>query len=133
MKKIRVFLLLFCFIILGVNNTIYAEAETNIDIIQPRYAYIKNHSATLTISNNQANAATRVTSLKACDLSITMKLQKKSGSSWITVKTWTTSKENATILTLNKTYAVGSGTYRVYSTVSAAGEKAYPTSLTVTN
>ena len=74
------------------------------------------------ITGDQALMDTQIAAKKSSNLSITMKLQKKSGTTWTTVNTWSTSKEGVYSLSLSKTYTISSGTYRLYSTVSAGDE-----------
>ena len=127
-KRIRCLLFMFCLILLGINNTCYTEAATGTDIISPLYDVIITAKPTLTITDNQAKAVTTVSARKKCDISITMKLQKKSGSSWTTIKTWSSSKEDTAFLSLSQTYTVNTGSYRVYSAITAGGEEASVTS-----
>ena len=120
-KSIKRFLLV-CLLAISVCNPIYTEAATSSDMITPYYVNIQNAEAFLTLNGSQAIAETKIYTKKKLDISITMKLQKKSGSSWTTVKTWTESKKDSVILNVNKTYTISSGTYRIYSTVSAGTE-----------
>lgn len=130
MKKM---IILFFFITLTLSFTHTTYAAVNTDIIRPLYVTILKANSEIEITNNTASVKTSVTSKKQCKLSITMSLQRKSGTSWKTLKTWTASKENARTLTLSKEYSVNSGTYRVKATVSAGDESTIITSATKTN
>lgn len=127
-KKFKHIVLVFCFALLGFSQICYTEAASNTDIITPLLDVISVVTPTLTITGNQAKAVTSVYTRKNCKISLTMKLQKKSGAEWKTVKTWSTSNENTTILRLSQTYSIDAGSYRVYSVVIADGEKVEETS-----
>ena len=134
-KNKRNLLLCAFFIILAIAFTIVVKfvdvqptGASNTDIITPLLDVISVVTPTLTITGNQAKAVTSVYTRKNCKISLSMKLQKKSGSEWKTVKTWSTSNENTTILRLSQTYSIDAGSYRVYSVVIADGEKVEETS-----
>lgn len=121
-KMIRKLALLMCIIMLVLGNTFYVEAAADTTIIQPYYTYILTVTNELEISGSQALIDAKVTSQKKSDLSIEIKLQKKSGTTWTTIKTWSTNKDGAFILTLSKEQAISSGTYRLYTTFCAGSE-----------
>lgn len=82
--------------------------------VSPQYTYIQRLNAGLTI--NEATGLTSCTAgcfvVGANSVTLTSKLQRYNGSSWTTVKTWTTTTTQSAAL--NKNYAVYSGyTYRV--------------------
>lgn len=85
--------------------------------IQPLYVDTRKVDVGLSISNGTATGYTSVDTLKKCDISITMKLQKKTGEYWLTIKTWEISKTNALSLEITKNYTIPSGTYRIQSKV----------------
>lgn len=121
-KRIRQYTLLICLVLVTLGNTFYVEAAVGTDVIQPYYTYILSAANELEITGDQALMDTQIAAKKSSNLSITMKLQKKSGTTWTTVNTWSTSKEGVYSLSLSKTYTISSGTYRLYSTVSAGDE-----------
>lgn len=125
MKK-RLLSMLLCSLILCMtfSTIIYASTNNNSETVQPRWTTLSTVNASLTITDSNAYCKTTVTTGSRCTITATMKLQKKSGSSWVTVKTWTGSATDAVRLSLGKNYTISSGTYRVYSTVSANGETA---------
>lgn len=108
-------------------NGVYA-ATINDEMITPMYTTIKTTRSSLSITEKTARATTSIETKSKCNISITMKLQKKSGTSWTTVKTWEKSADNAISLRLTKDYTVSSGTYRVRSVVKAGSEQATITS-----
>ena len=86
-------------------------------VVSPQYTYIKSNSVNLTI-NESTGVATCTSSCYATSgytVSIECKLQRYTGTSWSTVKTWTTSANR--YASISQTWTVPSGyTYRVYST-----------------
>jgi len=85
------------------------------------YVYAIQASADIGISSGTAIATARIyTSSKSNSIDLTLKLQKKSASSWSTVKTWTASSNN-TSLHLSKSKAISQGTYRVYAKFTISG------------
>ena len=85
--------------------------------VSPRYAYIQTNNVNLTINQN-TGVATCTSSCYATSgytIKIECKLQRYTGSSWITLKVWTASADR--YASLSGTYTVASGyTYRVYTT-----------------
>lgn len=87
-----------------------------------RYAVIRSKSASISISGTTASCFAKLTAQSSAALSIKMTLQKKSGSTWSNVQSWSASK-SGTSLTLSKTKAVTSGgTYRLKVTFTAGSE-----------
>ena len=86
-------------------------------VVYPRYSYINSNSVNLTI-NQATGVATCTSSCYASSgytVKIECKLQLNNGSSWLTLKTWTTSADR--YASLSKTQTVSNGyTYRVYRT-----------------
>ena len=123
---------IICIILFTGSSNIYTEAAVISNIIQPYYTTILNATAKITNTDGLFTVQTQITAKQKSDLSITMKLQKKSGTSWVTVKTWTESKADAVLLKISKTYTVSKGTYRISSSVSAGSETATVNSTTVT-
>lgn len=121
-KTIKLSILFLCFILFAFIPNTYVNAAVGDELISPLLSTINSTTAFLTLSNKQATATTKVITKKTCDITITMKLQKKSGSSWTTIKTWKETKKNTALFSLVKTYTVSSGTYRVYSSVTAGNE-----------
>ena len=125
MKK-TLFLLTFLFAMVTVvmnTNDVYAYSETsNEEDIMPMYVTIQNTSTSLTSTDSGVCCkASKITKAKT-DIKITMRLQKQSGTSWSTVKIWTSSGSSVTSLILTKNYTVTSGTYRVKATMEAGSE-----------
>jgi len=109
-------------IILCCGVSIIAKAESGINTksvaeesqIQPRYSY----TSTVTTSLKDSSGKAKCTSILygydgiTTKIKITMTLQKKSLLWWSDVEEWTTTASDY-YATLSKTYAVGSGKYRV--------------------
>lgn len=132
-KRWKQLILTLCLILCVFGNTVYVDAATQDSAIaQPLYTSIQTASAALSISGTTATATTCVTAKSQCTIIIHMNLQKKSGTTWTTIRTWSSTKMNAYSLNMSQTYTVSSGTYRIYSTVTAGGETAYVTSPTKT-
>ena len=88
--------------------------QLNYTSVSPRYVALFTFSTDLSIETN-GKASCKGTALASdgytCD--VTLKLQKQNGSSWETIKTWTSSSR---INALSKSWYVGSGTYRLQLT-----------------
>ena len=101
-------------------------------IIQPFYEDTRRVSVNLKLSDSIATAVTRVDTLKKCGIAITMKLQKKSGKYWLTIKMWEKNKSNAVSLEVSQNYNVAKGTYRVQSVIASGADTITKTSPTKT-
>ncbi len=118
-KKLTAILCTLC-ILLGVGTTALATTElspmyANSGDVQPRYTLARYVDASLSISGStayvyvEAEGISSVTKIK-----ITANLQKKSGSSWTTVKSWTqTTYDNYAVLDESYSPVSSSATYRV--------------------
>lgn len=85
-------------------------------VISPQYTYIKTNSVNLTIDTD-TGVATCTSSCYATSgytVSIECRLQRYTGSSWTTLKTWTSSAIRYTSIAETRTVTSGY-TYRVYS------------------
>ena len=120
--KWRKCLILICIMLLVANNSIYADAATNVEGVQPFYTNILSVTADVVNENGELALQTKIITRYKSELSITAKLQKKSGTSWTTVKTWNSSKTSAMSLTISESYVASKGTYRLMSTASATRE-----------
>lgn len=124
LKKILALVCTFCLLFAMGTQAMAVTVEQDIDTdvadqIQPRYTDIVDLYAFLTVDSDTANVYVEATgSSSVTKITIQAILQKKSSSgSWTTVKSWsgTTSDNSAT---LDKSYPVSSGTYRVYATAT---------------
>lgn len=90
-----------------------AEETASDDPILYRYSYISSINATLNISGSSAECYGRVTCASSSyDIAITMTLKRQSGSSWVTVVSW--SGNGSLIATLNETVVLSvEGSYKV--------------------
>lgn len=99
------------------------EPPINID----DYELTSSIIASLSISGGSATVAGRVGSkFSGASCSVTVKLQKKSGNSWINVKTWTSSGTSSA--SAGGTYSVSSGSYRTYvsAVITFNGDSEHP-------
>lgn len=99
------------------------EQESAEPIVPPtRYTVIRSKSASVSVSGTTASCYAKLTSQSSATLTIKMTLQKKSGSTWSNVQSWTASK-TGTSLTMSKTKSVTSGgTYRLKVVFTAGSE-----------
>lgn len=124
LKKTLALVCTFCLLFAMGTQAMAATVKQEIDSvvadeIQPRYNNIMDLYAELTINNGTADVYVYAEgSDKVTKITIQAILQKKSSSgSWSNVKSWseTTSGNTAT---LEKSYPVSSGTYRVTATAT---------------
>ena len=112
--------------------TAYAiETDTDDYVpIAPCNTYVSYSSCSLKLSNNSFVAYGVVnanTSVNKC--SMTLKLQKKSGNSWSTIKQWSGSK-NSSSYSISQSVSASKGTYRA---VAVSTVRTSNSSETVTN
>lgn len=87
-----------------------------------RYVTIDAPYSSISVSGSTASCYSKLTAKKSVALKIKMTLQKKSGTTWSNVQSWSASK-NGTSLTLSKTKSVASGgTYRLKVVFTAGSE-----------
>lgn len=93
-------------------------------VISPYYTYASIVQTDLSISGKTATAYVSLdgnSTIKS--ISVTYRLQKKSGSSWSTVKTWTASSSGRSLNSKNSYSSLTSGAqYRVYATFAVIGK-----------
>lgn len=105
----------------GETATISERKNDQIEEIIPTYESTVNVSHSFSFSGNQANLAVNVSAPSSKNVSITMILQRKDGSSWTKIKQWT--KEGKGRQTLAKSTTVTKGrTYRMKYTVTVGSE-----------
>lgn len=92
--------------------------------ISPFYTYAYTVEADLSISGDTATANVSLDgNTNAKSVKVTYKLQKKSGSSWSTVKTWTASSSTRFLNSENSYSSLTAGAqYRVYATFAVTGK-----------
>lgn len=107
----------------------YIEEYANL----ARNAVIRTCSSSLAISGSTATCAGTGSAYAsmASSVKLNMYLQKKNGSSWESVTSWSTTASSSTAI-ISKTYTIGSGTYRVKIVCTAGGETVTVYSLTKT-
>lgn len=90
-----------------------ASASSSESPVAPLYLYTKTVKATLTISENgQATCFGAIKANSQSDISLTVILYKKSGSSWYKVASWSNAASDIS-LKIEKKYTVSQGTYKV--------------------
>ena len=101
--------------------------------IEPRMTYILSYGADLSISNNGVATITGSVTGKAgvTQTSVKVTLQKSVSGTWTNVESWEASSDSRNA-SVNTTYQVSRGTYRVTMTCSANGESESTTSETKT-
>ena len=89
------------------------------DPVEP-YMYTQAITSSLSISGNTATCVSQVIGKpgQVTLITITQKLQKKSGSDWTTVATWTKSYPPNTAVYINTKSGLSSGTYRVFTSAA---------------
>lgn len=125
----RLFALTVCILLMGCIGTIECLAAVIPPEIEPQYDLTLSTRAGLTISDSgvascsgtiRANATTS-------QVNITLRLYKKSGSSWLIIKTWTKTDQPFKG-SISETYNVGAGTYKVIASgkvTAADGQTEY--------
>ena len=97
--------------------------EKNAISISPFYTYAGSVEANLSISGKTATAYVSLDGTSSAkSVKVTYSLQKKSGSNWSTVKTWTASSSTRFLNSQNSYSSLTSGAqYRVYATFTVTG------------
>lgn len=109
MRKCMLSLVVVILLLLG---AVGACADGEISLF---YVRAQSVVATLTVSGNSATCKGTVASTNSSDqISMTMTLKKKSGSSWTKIDSWTGSDKGTLILSKKKTLTTG--TYKVFVT-----------------
>lgn len=116
MKRFMALWVCLSLVIVGVYVPAVGVAEEPIEIT-PFYTYISIIGAGLNIVGSTAYCSGDVATSSSYDVSISMTLSRKSGSIWITIKSWSGSGSGLTGASLNKPYTLSvSGEYRVFVT-----------------
>lgn len=102
--------------------------------VSPRYVDLQKVEATLTISSTGMAKATCIASAKSkSDIDVTVYLQKKVGTKWINVDSWSISQKGVLKASVSGNCQVEKGsTYRSYAVAYVNGEKGTGTSSTKT-
>ncbi len=117
-KKIITTVLVFTMLIVGYNsifNIGLAAVVNPGDAVHPQYTYTRTVTAQLIIDRSGRATCTGKVGLydKNSTVSLTVRLLKKSGNTWITVKKWSDSRSGSLDYSLSKEYTVTSGAYKV--------------------
>ena len=123
-KKARLLVMLLSVVcLLSVTCLCFAESPSIL-----RYKHTSRITAYLGISGGTADCRGSVAPSEPVDCSLRVVLYKQSGNSWIQVASWTASAAGGATARLSKTTSVGSGTYKVVSYGTVAGENTSATS-----
>lgn len=112
----RVFSIFFAILMLAVMAVPASATASEDPGVSPRYTYIKSNSVNLTIDQSTGVATCTSTCYATSGYTVTIvcKLQRYTGTTWGTIKTWNTSADR--YANISETWPVSSGfTYRVYS------------------
>lgn len=92
-----------------------ASAESAADSgVAPCFEYASLISATLSISSSGvAECIGEVSTYNRCGISITVKLWQKNNNVWSVLKKWSGSVSSDNLYTVDNTYSVSAGTYKV--------------------
>lgn len=91
--------------------------------IQPHYVNTANISSDLKIEGSTAYCNAYVAAKRSCHITVTMRLQRKDGSSWFTVVSWVEAKDGI-VKDMTKSFTLTKrGTYRVQANFDVAGEQ----------
>ena len=117
-KKARILVMLLSVVcLLSVTCLCFAETPSIL-----RYKHTSRITAYLGISGGTADCRGSVAPSEPVDCSLRVVLYKQSGNSWIQVASWTASAAGGATARLSKSTSVGSGTYKVVSYGTVAGE-----------
>lgn len=91
--------------------------------IDPQYIKTATITADLDITGNSAYAYASAIAKKVCTITVTMRLQRKEGNSWVTKVSWVGSS-NTGDKTMGRDYTLTQrGTYRTYAIFNVDGEQ----------
>ena len=132
MQKFKAVLLAVVVMVVSVStclSTAYAASGKEITrgqdiVITPRYIYAGFVETNLSISGKTAEVYISLDgNSSAKSVSVTYSLQRKSGSSWSTVKSWSASS-NTRYINVQSSYSslVSGAQYRVYATFTVTGK-----------
>lgn len=122
-----------CMLLYGGTSSITAVAEELSVQIEPRMTYISTYNVQLSISDNGiATIMGTVTGrIGVTQTSVKVTLQKSVSGTWTDVESWEASSDSRKA-SVDTTYQVSRGTYRVTMTCSANSESTSATSATKT-
>lgn len=135
-KKILGIICTFCLCICmtGGSTAVYGESvDSCVDkIAEARYANIASYSTGLKLNGSTFAARAEVNAKVKASISITMTLQRQSGTRWSDVTSWFDSTTGGGLI-LSKNYVAGTrGNYRVRAVYTVNGETITTYSSTVT-
>lgn len=103
-------------------NTVFAAESPDEEQIMPLYNQIDSYVASISISGVTATCGVSVNAQSRSYIKIVMELQKKSGSSYSTIETWTGST-TSTGYSMSKSKTINRlSTYRLKATITVGSE-----------
>ena len=117
-------ILCFCTCMTGGSTVVYgASVDSYVDgVVEARYANISSYSTGLRLNGSTFTATAAVYAKLRASISVTMTLQRQSGTSWSDVTSWFDSATGID-LRLSKNYVAGTrGNYRVRAVYTVNGE-----------
>lgn len=107
--------------------------ENDIEQMIPYYVNITHAIGSITTTTGQITCSVSVAVKSSSSISIKMSLQKKNGSTWNTIKTWTKSYSDVRTANPQVYYASNKGSsYRMKYVVTVGSDKVTGTTSTVT-
>lgn len=112
-----------CVMSIPVNAEDVDEFEGNVEVMEVEEGYVQPFSLnavtspSLSISSGTAKYGVSVYGAGLSNISVTVKLQKKTSSGWTSVKSWSASKAGASLSVIKST-SISKGTYRTYAKVT---------------
>ncbi len=101
-------------------RTVQIGGEAGID---PQYVNAARITADLVISGNNAHVYASAIAKRVCRVTVTMRLQRKEGTSWVTKVSWVGSSTTGS-RTMGEDHTLTQrGTYRTYAIFDVDGEK----------
>lgn len=130
MKKLLViFLAIVTLVSCSVNTLVLGETENINDEISLQYSYTNGVTSLISISSKEATCTSKVIGLSGITtkIVITQRLQKKNGTSWSNVQSWTKTFNQVSAIYVNKKGSLASGTYRTRTIAKVYKGSAYET------
>jgi hypothetical protein len=126
MKKhlIKIFsFIMAMLVVLSVSTVAFAETDNSEDTSSDsKYSVINSTAVSLTIRGLTAECSSKITAQYSTSLHIKMELQKKSGGTYSTVRTWTKSANGVTTTLAGSKIINPLSTYRLKVTFTAGSE-----------
>ena len=134
MKRKKIFVVLLSIVsILFTSIPVNAQENFAGNDVELLYENIVTATTTLSIpTSGDAICYAKLTCQTSKSLKIEMSLQKKNGSTWTTIKTWTKNDTSGITLSLSETKSLSSGSYRLKTKFTCGNEVVTKNSATKT-